>query len=183
VYRTAVGYCGGIKEQPSYWKVCNDDEYDDYVEAVTIDYDPTVISYSGILDAFFHIHDAVRSGRSRQYASAIFTHNDEQVVAAAAAVEARRGVSTVVEAAGTFWEAEAYHQKWLLQRKRPLFLALGMQERHELLGAPATVLNAAAAGKLPADLALSRLEQLVLKGELSASSLDAVARVLAPRGL
>jgi len=92
VYRTAVGYCGGIKEQPSYWKVCNDDEYDDYVEAVTIDYDPTVISYSGILDAFFHIHDAVRSGRSRQYASAIFTHNNEQVVAAAAAVEARRGV-------------------------------------------------------------------------------------------
>ena len=100
---------------------------------MTIDFDPAVISYEGILDAFFRCHDAAAGGRSRQYASIIFAHDESQLAAANKAVAERPGVKTTVEEAvgerGLFWVAEAYHQKWLLQRKRPLFLALGMMER------------------------------------------------------
>ena len=52
VYRTAVGYCGGVKPNPSYRKVCNDATFGDYAESVTVDFDPSVISYEGILDGF-----------------------------------------------------------------------------------------------------------------------------------
>jgi len=183
VVRTAVGYCGGTKENPTYRKVCNNADYGDYVEAVSIDFDPAVVSYSGVLDHFFRSHDAIASGRSRQYASVIFAHDNEQAAAAADAVAARPGVATLVEPATPFWVAEAYHQKWLLQRKRSLFLSLGLMEREQLLGAPATVLNAAAAGKLRPEVALERLEQLVWEGELPSERVSAVANVLNPLGL
>ena len=178
VYTTAVGYCGGMEPNPSYRKVCNDPIYGDYAEAVTIDYDPTTISYEGILEAFFRCHDPMSGGRSRQYASIIFTHDGEQAETAQRLLAARPGVKTVAEPASDFWDAEAYHQKWLLQRKRPLFVSLGMVSREELLGAPATVLNAVAAGKLRPDIALERLEKLMLKGELRGEAHGAIAAVL-----
>ena len=149
--------------------MCNNADYADYAEAVVIDYDPTVISYEGIIDAFFRTHDAVAAGRSRQYASIIFAHDEQQLEIAQKAIAERPGVKTTVEVAvgeqGLFWEAEAYHQKWLLQRKRPLFQAAGFMEREELLGPTATVLNAAAAAKLPGRVALERLEKLMARGD------------------
>lgn len=180
MYRTAVGYCGGAKPNPSYRKVCNDATFGDYAESVTVDFDPSVISYEGILDGFFRTHDAVASGRSRQYASIIFTHDDSQAAAAAKAVAARPGVQTLIEEAAPFWEAEAYHQKWLLQRKRPLFLALGMMERDELLGPSATTLNAVAAAKVQPRIALERLEQLVVRGDLSPAAQGRIAALIDP---
>ena len=180
VYRTAVGYCGGEKANPSYRKVCNDASYGDYAESVIIDYDPSVISYEGILDGFFRAHDAVASGRSRQYASIIFAHDESQAAAAAKAVASRPGVQTSIEAAAPFWVAEAYPQKWLLQRKRPLFLALGMMERDELLGPPATTLNAVAAGKIQPRVALERLEKLMLCGDLSPAAQGRIASLIDP---
>lgn len=178
VVQTSVGYCGGAMENPSYWKVCNADDYDDYVEAVSIDFDPSVVSYAEVIDHFFVCHDAMARGRSRQYASVIFTHDDEQVAVAAEAIAARPRVSTVAEPASPFWVAEAYHQKWLLQRKRELFLSLGLMDTDALLGAPATVLNAAAAGKMAPATAVRRLEQMARAGELSSDTVTAVANVL-----
>ena len=178
--RTAVGYCGGAEAQPSYRAVCSDPLYDDYAEAVHIDFDPTVISYEKILEAFFRMHDATACGRSRQYASIIFTHGDAQAQAAQVALAAQHRAATSVEAATPFWDAEAYHQKWLLQRKRPLMLALGMTEAAELWDKPATVLNAVAAGKLPGRLAMQRLNDLLEKGELSPTAHGAVAALLDP---
>lgn len=161
--------------------MCNNDDYADYAEAVTIDYDPAIISYEGILDAFFRCHDAVAAGRSRQYASIIFAHDEDQMVAAQRAVAARPGVRTSVEEADLFWVAEAYHQKWLLQRKRPLFVAAGFMEREELVGPVATVLNAAAAGKLPGRVALERLEKLMGRGDgPSPSAHGAITALLDP---
>ena len=180
--RTAVGYCGGTAPEPTYKAVCSDPRFDDYAEAVHIDFDPQVLSYDGVLDAFFAMHDATARGRSRQYASIVFAHGEEQRRAAQAAVEARPRVATTVEAATPFWDAEAYHQKWLLQRKRPLMLALGMGEPSELWGKPATVLNAVAAGKLPAGVAMRRLDALLASGELDAAAHAAVAAELGTLG-
>ena len=38
----------------------------------------SVLSYEDVLHAFFRMHDATARGRSRQYASIIFTHDEAQ---------------------------------------------------------------------------------------------------------
>ena len=133
-----------------------------------------------MLDAFFRMHDATARGRSRQYASIIFTHNDAQREAAerCLAKPAQNRAATTVEPATPFWDAEAYHQKWLLQRKRPLMMSLGMTDASELWSKPATILNAVAAGKLPVDVALNRLDGLVAAGELEQERFASVAAEL-----
>ena len=84
-------------------------------------------------------------------------HSAEQCSAALAALNVRPSAHTKLEVASDFWDAEPYHQKWLLQRKRDLFLALGMRREAELLGPVASVLNAYAADKLRADVATERM--------------------------
>jgi len=156
--RSRVGYAGGTKDNPSYRKVCGDPEYGDYVETIQLEYDANLLSYSEIIDAFFRAHDAERRGRSRQYQSVIFVHDADQRDAALEALSVRPSAHTKVELAGEcFWDAEPYHQKWLLQRKRELFMGLAMEEPAELLEGPATVLNAFAAGRLPSDVAAERM--------------------------
>ena len=49
----------------------------------------------------------------------------------------RPSVHTTIEDGGDFWAAEAYHQKWILQRKRGLFMKLGLTDVDELQAAPA----------------------------------------------
>jgi len=171
--------------QPTYRSVCNDPSFRAYAETIQLDYDPKVLSYSDVLDAFFRAHDARSSSRKRQYASIIFAHDEDQHSIAAQALDAARhparsGATTVVERASDFWDAEPYHQKWILQRKRPLLLALGLTDTAELLGAPAAVLNAFAAGRLPAEAAMDRLDALLLAGELDASSHGRVRAELMP---
>ena len=52
VKRTVVGYCGGQNPNPTYKSVCADPLYSDYAEAIHIDYDPSVLSYADVVDAF-----------------------------------------------------------------------------------------------------------------------------------
>ena len=161
--------------------MCNDPHYQDYAEALTIDYFPTVLSYGDVLDAFFRSHDAIASrGRSRQYSSVIFTHGDEQVAAAKRALADHPHAATSIEPASDFWAAEPYHQKWLLQRKRPLMLALGLESTDELLGPAATLLNAVAAGRLDETRALARLDALLDAGELRPSAHGTLRSILDP---
>lgn len=166
-----MGYCGGETPDPTYRKVCAShadkgtlaaNGYAAYAETVQLEFDSAKISYADVLDAFFRAHDATRRGKARQYQSVIFLHDAQQQDAAMAALAVRPEVHTKLEAALgiDFWDAEPYHQKWLLQRKRDLFLALGMESAEELLGAPAGVLNAYAAGKLRGDVAEQRLAAL-----------------------
>ena len=178
VYRTAVGYCGGLRADPSYKSVCNDPLYDDYAEAITIDFFPSVLSYADVLDAFFRSHDAISGGRSRQYSSIIFAHDAEQKAVAEQALASQPRATTSLEEAMPFWEAEAYHKKWLLQRKAPLLKSLGLSAPEELLGAAPTVLNAVAAGKLGPKAGLARLGALVDSGELEAAAHDDVRAAL-----
>jgi len=179
VYRTAVGFCGGKKDHPSYKLVCSDPEFDDYAEAITVDYHPSVLSYEDVLEAFFRSHDAISGrGRSRQYASVIFTHDDAQREVAERVLASQPRASTSVEPVGPFWEAESYHQKFLLQRKRPLMLALGLTSYDELLGPAPTILNAVAGGHMRVGSALARLEVLVEDGELADAAHAEVRAVL-----
>ena len=127
VTATAVGYEGGKLERPTYKDVCTDST--GHAEVVEVDFDPAVVSYDKILDAFFELHDPTTMNRQgpdwgTQYRSAIFTHSPEQEAQANAKIqqltaEGRfkpKRIVTVVEPADTFWRAEEYHQKYLEKR-------------------------------------------------------------------
>jgi peptide-methionine (S)-S-oxide reductase len=157
VVRTRVGYCGGALAEPTYRKVCNDEAFGDYAETIQLEFDGAELSYEDVLAAFFRSHDAERRGKARQYQSVIFVHDAFQRDVAMAALERYPAAHTKLEVATDFWDAEPYHQKWLLQRKRDIFMTLGMTDTAQLLEAPATTLNAYAAGKLRADVAAERL--------------------------
>jgi peptide-methionine (S)-S-oxide reductase len=127
VTATAVGYEGGKLERPTYKDVCTDST--GHAEVVELDFDPSVVSYDKILDAFFALHDPTTMNRQgpdwgTQYRSAIFTHSQEQEAQAKAKIEQLtadgrfkpKRIVTVVEPADTFWRAEEYHQKYLEKR-------------------------------------------------------------------
>ncbi|GFE61676.1 peptide-methionine (S)-S-oxide reductase MsrA [Geobacter sp. AOG2] len=122
VVATRVGYTGGRTEHPTYEDVCS--HTTGHAEAVEITFDPGRISYEQLLDLFWECHDPTQLNRQGpdvgdQYRSAIFYHSEEQRDAAETALERldlsgrlRRRIVTEIVPAATFWEAEAYHQKY-----------------------------------------------------------------------
>jgi len=120
------GYSGGHVANPTYKDVCTDET--GHAEVVQVTFDPEKVSYEKLLDAFWQMHDPTQVNRhgpdyGSQYRSAIFFHSPEQEASAKkskAALEAsgklRRPVATEITAAGTFWRAEEYHQKYLEKR-------------------------------------------------------------------
>jgi methionine-S-sulfoxide reductase len=121
VVRTRVGYAGGTTENPTYRNL------GDHSETILIEYDPDQISYQELLDVFWASHDASRPPLSRQYASFIFYHDEEQRQLAEASQEEYEAqcscqALTEIIPAGTFYLAEEYHQKHFL-RQWPGFLA------------------------------------------------------------
>ena len=98
----------------------------DHTEAITIDYDPKVLSYDDLLKLFWRAHTCDQTNRSRQYMNAVFYRNDEQkkLAEASKAAEAKsRGipiskVQTEVVPMKEFTYAEGYHHKYYLTRYR-----------------------------------------------------------------
>jgi peptide-methionine (S)-S-oxide reductase len=94
-----------------------------------MDHDPSLISYEELLDVFWANHGPQYPPFSRQYASIIFYHTEEQrrlAEASKAREEARLGkkVYTEIKPAGTFTWAEDYHQKYYLQSSSGLMREL-----------------------------------------------------------
>lgn len=117
---TAVGYMGGTMEHPTYKDVCTDRT--GHAEVVQVDYDPARVTYDQLLDVFWQIHDPAQVNRQgpdigTQYRSAIFFHDAEQERTARASREGLgKPVATEITAAGPFWRAEEYHQRYLERR-------------------------------------------------------------------
>ena len=55
VQKTRVGYTGGHLKNPTYKDVCT--ETTGHAEAIEILFDPSRVSYRGLLECFFQIHD------------------------------------------------------------------------------------------------------------------------------
>lgn len=115
VVRTRVGYAGGTKQNPTYRSL------GDHSETVQIDYDPSKLSYRDLLQVFWTGHEPTYQSWSRQYASIIFVHDDEQRRVAEeskAELEHERGrkVYTEIVPYSGFTMAEDYHQKYSLRR-------------------------------------------------------------------
>ena len=126
VLSTAVGYTGGIKENPTYKDVCTDET--GHAEVVEVEFDPSHVSYDELLDVFWSNHNPTILNRQgpdvgRQYRSVIFYHSTAQEAAAKASKDRidtsgrfNRPVITQIEPASKFWRAEEYHQRYLQKR-------------------------------------------------------------------
>ena len=118
----ALRYTGGTKENPTYQNIM------DATEAFMVEFDPTIVSYERILDAWADQHEPFYPS-SRQYRSAIFYTGEEQLRAAARKIDdltrgGRRKVYVDLEPVTAFYRAEEYHQDFLEKQTRaraPLF--------------------------------------------------------------
>jgi peptide-methionine (S)-S-oxide reductase len=120
VERVESGYSGGNVPHPSYEQVCGGDT--GHAEVVQITFDPAVISFAGLLDVFFDIHDPTTLNRQgadvgTQYCSVVFYHSPEQKRVAEEKIAAlnasgvyRVPVVTQVIPFEAFYRAEDYHQ-------------------------------------------------------------------------
>ena len=116
------GFTGGTTKNPSYEQVCSGTT--GHAEACQIIYDPSVITYDELLEAFWKSHDPTTLNRQgadqgTQYRSAIFYHNEQQKQLAEqykAKLNAEHAfdnpVVTEISKAGAFYKAENYHQNY-----------------------------------------------------------------------
>ena len=117
-----MGYAGGEKDNPTYR------DLGDHTETVQVEYDPSVITYEELLNVYLQAHNPGARPWSRQYASIVFYHDEEQRRQAEALLEresTRRGqeLYTQLVPYSDFNLAEDYHQKYRLQQSPELLQA------------------------------------------------------------
>lgn len=94
----------------------------DHTEAISVDYDPEVISYGELLSYFWNGHRCDRNNSSVQYQNALFYRDDVQRGLAEAELVKRASelgippedVATKVLPMKEFTYAEKYHQKYAI---------------------------------------------------------------------
>lgn len=121
VVSTKVGYTGGKNDHPTY------DLHPGHAEAVEITYDESRTSYKDLLDFFFQIHNPTTlnqqgNDKGTSYRSTIFYASDEEKKIAEEMIEIVNEserwpdpVVTTLEPLTQFWEAEDYHQDYLVK--------------------------------------------------------------------
>lgn len=119
------GYMGGAVENPSYQDVSSGNT--GHLEVVEVTYNPKKVSYEDLAKYFFEIHDPTQANGQgpdigEQYQSAIFYNNDDEKRIAQKLIDILKtkgyGVVTKILPAGTFWEAEKYHQNYYDKNKQ-----------------------------------------------------------------
>lgn len=119
-----VGYIGGNTLSPSYRQVCGGGT--GHAEAALIVFDPAQVSYRTLVEFFYRTHDPTTPNRQgndvgSQYRSAVFTYGDAQAQTARDVTEKANEqwwggkIATIIEEAGTWWDAEDYHQEYLFK--------------------------------------------------------------------
>jgi len=126
VVDATVGYSGGHTVDPTYKDVCTDET--GHAEVVQVTFDPEKVSFERLLEVFWGIHDPTQVNRQgpdfgSQYRTAIFFHTPEQEATAKklkaelnASGKFKKPIATEITAAGLFYRAEEYHQKYLEKR-------------------------------------------------------------------
>ncbi len=113
------GYSGGTIKNPSYKEVCTGRT--GHAEVVQITFDPSVVSFSDILEVFFMTHDPTTLNRQgndvgTQYRSVIFYHSEKQKETAEKVIQLfkeekvyDKPIVTEVSEFSVFYPAEDYH--------------------------------------------------------------------------
>jgi peptide-methionine (S)-S-oxide reductase len=122
VEKVESGYAGGHVPNPTYRQVTAGKT--GHAEAVQITYDPAVVTFRGLLEVFFTIHDPTTLNRQGadvgpQYRSAIFYHDvgqketAEEVIRDMEAAGIWDGpIVTELSPLDGFYKAEDYHQEY-----------------------------------------------------------------------
>jgi peptide-methionine (S)-S-oxide reductase len=121
------GYAGGRVQNPSYQEVCSGNT--GHAEVVQITFNPSVVSYSELLEIFFTTHDPTTPNRQgndvgTQYRSIILYHSNDQLQVARQVIDDLNHtevfddpiVTEVIEYS-RFYKAETYHQNYYNNNK------------------------------------------------------------------
>lgn len=124
VQNAVSGYAGGAAETAHYNMIGRGNT--GHAEAVSITYDPALVSYGQLLQIFFSAaHDPTQLNRQgpdigSQYRTAIFPQDDEQAAVARAYIDQlnrtrlyEAAIVTTIEPEQVFYPAEDYHQDYL----------------------------------------------------------------------
>lgn len=124
VTRAVSGYSGGEAATATYEQTNSGTT--GHAEAVEVTYDPSVISYSQLMQIYFSVaHNPTQLNyqgpdRGTQYRSTIFPLNDQQAAAAQSYIAELDGqdlfegpIVTTIEPFKAFYAAEQYHQDFL----------------------------------------------------------------------
>lgn len=120
VQEAISGYAGGFTNNPTY-ELSNTGRTG-HAEAVEVLYDPTVVSFSTLVDVYFGSQNVAQVNgqgpdRGSQYRSIIFYQNEEQKTIIKKKIAAIAKTHKVTVAAEVypfqkFWKAEDYHQNY-----------------------------------------------------------------------
>lgn len=127
VLSVTAGYMGGTTVNPTYEQVCTGET--GHAEAVQVTFDPTVVTYSKLLEIFWRNIDpttenAQFADQGTQYRTAVFFHSEEQKRLAevskralAASGKFTGEIVTEIVPASTYYMAEDDHQDYF--KKQP----------------------------------------------------------------
>lgn len=123
VESTRVGYAQGHKMNPSYQEVCTGET--GHAEAVELHYDEKLISLKQIIDHLFRMIDPTSLNKQgndigTQYRVGIYPEDEEilelvQVEVAKRQKDYDKPFVLEMELLENFYDAEAYHQKYLIK--------------------------------------------------------------------
>lgn len=118
VVDTRAGYMGGHVQEPTYDQVCDGDT--GHVEVVEVEFDPEIVSYEALVQAFLEMHDPTSwdlqgNDQGDQYRSVLFVADDEQADVAqecleSASADYAEDIVTEIRVVEVFWVAEDDHQ-------------------------------------------------------------------------
>lgn len=133
VSSAVAGYHGGTANTATYRQVVSGTT--GHAESVRVTYDPSVIRYDQLLQILFSVgadptlHNRQGPDRGPQYRAAIVPTTDEQRAVARAYIAQmdRSGVwdrpmAVSIERYRTFYEAEDYHQDYMLKNPRSAYI-------------------------------------------------------------
>lgn len=123
VESTVVGYANGITDNPTYEEVCTGKT--NFVEAVYIHYDENIIPLEKIIEHLFRFIDPTSLNRQggdigTQYRTGVYYIDEADQAIAQQYIQSRQSEYSkpiVVEVLPlkNFYEAEEYHQKYLVK--------------------------------------------------------------------
>jgi len=132
VVEVVSGYSGGDELNPTYKQVGSGQT--GHAEAVQVYFDSNIVSFTTLIDVFFHTHDPTQADGQhpdygRQYRSAIFYHDarqkeeiDSMIAAFTASAEFNKPIVTEVSSFKFFAQAEVYHQDYYRRNPRDSYV-------------------------------------------------------------
>ena len=141
VVSVVPGYIGGKIPNPKYEEICTGTT--GHAEAVKIEYDTNIISFSKLLEIFFKTHDPTTLNRQgndvgTQYRSSIFYKNELELNTAKKMIlklnESKifsNKIVTLLEQESKFYEAEDYHKKYFYKNPTNMYCQLVVKPKIE----------------------------------------------------